>query len=100
VVKLEKIQPELFPSLYRDFLHDDDPHSSEEDWKQVINYAGTKEADHEGYALLDGDTVVGMMGMVFSERVIDGKNHNFCNLHTWWVREDHRGRRKDGSSYY
>jgi len=48
VVKLEKIQPELFPSLYRDFLHDDDPHSSEEDWKQVINYAGTKEADHEG----------------------------------------------------
>lgn len=92
MVKLEKIQPQLFPNLYRDFLHDDDPQSSEQDWRHVINYAWPKEFDHEGYALLDGDSVVGMMAMVFSERSIAGKTRKFCNLHTWWVREDHRGR--------
>ena len=91
MVKLEKIQSSLFSNLYDSFLIDDDPLSDEQDWRNVFDYQWAKE-DHCGYALLDDGKVVGMLGMVFSERQINGAARKFCNLHTWWVREDHRGR--------
>ena len=92
MVTLEKIQSPLFPKLYEAFLHDDDPLSDEQDWRNVFDYAWDLGEGHCGYALLDDGKVVGMMGMVFSERLINGAVKKFCNLHTWWVREDHRGR--------
>ncbi len=92
MVTLTKIQSSLFPSLYKSFLIDDDPFSGEQEWRTVFDYQWDTEEDHCGYALLDEDEVVGMIGMVFSERYIDGTIKKFCNLHTWWVREDHRGR--------
>lgn len=92
MVSLEKIQSPLFSNLYDSFLRDDDPLSSEQDWRNVFDYAWQTDHDHCGYALLDEGKVVGMIGMVFSERLIDGATRKFCNLHTWWVREDHRGR--------
>jgi hypothetical protein len=92
MVTLEKIQSSLFSNLYESFLIDDDPLSDEQDWRSVFDYQWEKEEDHCGYALLDEGKVVGMLGMVFSERLIDGSKKKFCNLHTWWVREDHRGR--------
>jgi hypothetical protein len=92
MVKLEKIQSSLFTNLYESFLRDDDPLSSEQDWRNVFDYAWDTDHDHCGYALLDEGKVVGMIGMVFSDRLIDGASRKFCNLHTWWVREDHRGR--------
>jgi hypothetical protein len=92
MVTLEKIQSSLFSNLYESFLIDDDPLSDEQDWRNVFDYQWETGQDHCGYALLDEGKVVGMMGMVFSERHIDGAMKKFCNLHTWWVREDHRGR--------
>jgi hypothetical protein len=92
MVRLEKIQSALFPALYDAFLHDDDPLSNEQDWRNVFDYQFDSEHDYCGYAMLDENEVVGMMGMVFSQRTIDDTTVRFCNLHTWWVREDHRGR--------
>ncbi len=89
---LVKIKPDLFPRLYDAFLHDDDPLSDENDWRNVFDYQWNKDEDHTGYALIENDKVIGMMAMAFSERLIDGRTHKFCNLHTWWVHEDHRGR--------
>ena len=92
MVKLEKITSSLFPKLHEAFLHDDDPLSTEQDWRNVFDYAWDLGEGHCGYALLEDEQVVGMMGMVFSERCINGVDRKFCNLHTWWVREDYRGR--------
>lgn len=92
MVTLEKIQSSLFSNLYESFLIDDDPLSGEQDWRNVFDYQWETEEGHCGYALLDRGKVVGMLGMVFSERYINGTIKKFCNLHTWWVREDHRGR--------
>mgnify|MGYP001106074349 CR=1 FL=1 len=92
MVKLEKITSSLFPRLYEAFLHDDDPLSSEADWRNVFDYAWDLGEGYSGYAMLDNDEVVGMMAMVFSRRSINGVERKFCNLHTWWVREDYRGR--------
>ncbi|MEM7294957.1 MAG: GNAT family N-acetyltransferase [Pseudomonadota bacterium] len=91
MVRLEKIQEPLFAKLYDAFLWDDDPLSGEAEWRDVFDYQWETEEGHCGYALLDGETLVGMIGMVFSDRVIEGVTHKFCNLHTWWVREDYRG---------
>lgn len=92
MVTLEKINASLFDNLYESFLFDDDPLSSREDWRNIFDYRWQTDHDHCGYALLDDGKVVGMLGMVFSERQIADTRHKFCNLHTWWVREDHRGR--------
>ncbi len=92
MVKLEKIHSSLFPKLYSSFLIDDDPLSNEQDWRGIFDYQWETGHDHCGYALLDDDQIVGMLGMIFSERLIDDRVTKFCNLHTWWVREDHRGR--------
>lgn len=89
--RLVEITPDLFPRLYTTFLHDDDPFSDEEDWRRVFHYNWQRPEEHTGYALLDGDDVVGMMAMAFKERPVDGRPHRFCNLHTWWVHPDHRG---------
>jgi hypothetical protein len=85
MVRLEKIQSALFPKLYSAFLRDDDPLSDEQDWRNIFDYRFDKEHDHCGYALLDDGQVIGMIGMIYSRRVIDGADRKFCNLHTWWV---------------
>ncbi|MBU2677382.1 MAG: hypothetical protein KJP16_09870 [Gammaproteobacteria bacterium] len=92
MVTLRKIESDLFPALYEQFLIGDDPLSNEQDWRNVFDYRFENEEGYCGYAMLDGNEVIGMLGMVFSRRKIDGKVKKFCNLHTWWVREDHRGR--------
>ena len=90
--ELVKIRRDVFPSLYQAFLHDDDPLSDEQDWRNVFIYQWEKDEDHWGYALLDKGQVIGMMAMAFRTRWIDERPHKFCNLHTWWVHEEHRGR--------
>ena len=92
MITLVKIESSLFPNLYESFLIDDDPLSDEQDWRNVFDYQFDNEQGHCGYAMLEDGKVIGMLGMVFSERYIDGTIKKFCNLHTWWVREDRRGR--------
>lgn len=92
MITIEKIVSSTFPKLYDSFLFDDDPYSTEQDWRNVFDYRWDHGEGHCGYAMLDNDTCVGMMGMVFSRRRIHCDVKKFCNLHTWWVREDYRGR--------
>lgn len=92
MVTLEKIYSSSFPNLYQSFLIDDDPLSTEQDWRNVFDYQFDNEEGYCGYSMLEDGEVVGMLGMVFSKRNIGGEHRKFCNLHTWWVREDQRGR--------
>ena len=89
MVALEKLTPERFPDVYATFLRDDDPHLSESDWRRLFQPGGG--VDHCGYILVDSGAVVGMLGMIFSERTIHGRQESFCNLHSWNVAPSHRG---------
>lgn len=91
MIELKTIDSALFPKLYESFLIDDDPLSSEQDWRNVFDYAWDSEEGHCGYAMLRDDALIGMLGMIFSQRWINQRWQPFCNLHTWWVREDQRG---------
>ncbi|MBC8552745.1 MAG: hypothetical protein H8D23_24225 [Candidatus Brocadiales bacterium] len=78
----EKIYP-LFSELPSNYL-------TKEDWRQsFINHWHSTE-DYCGYVLLDQDEVVGYLGIVFSDREINGRRQKFCNFHTWVVKDQYR----------
>ncbi|WP_239307810.1 MULTISPECIES: GNAT family N-acetyltransferase [unclassified Frankia] len=43
-----------------------------------------------GYVMEDGDEVVGFLGLLFTQREIRGASHRFCEIHSWYVREQYR----------
>jgi len=67
-----------------------DPRQDDEAWARLISPPWAPGGTNAGWVLLDGDTVVGFLGAVFSERRIGGAERRFCNLTTWYVDPDHR----------
>jgi len=61
-----------------------------DDWRRIFDYRWEKDEDHVGYALVDGGTVVGFVGLVFSARQIAGRRERFCNITSWIVDDAHR----------
>jgi hypothetical protein len=57
-------------------------------WERAFEIGDPDEP--QGYALADGGALVGVLGMIFSRRQIGGREERFCNLHSWYVRPEHR----------
>lgn len=92
MVQLQKLQPAMFGEIYDAFLKDDDPHLTREHWKSLFIYGWDSGEDHFGYVLRDEGRIVGVLGMIFSRRIVDGTTHKICNLHSWYVQEAYRHR--------
>jgi len=45
-----------------------------------------------GYVMFDKEQAVGFLGLIFSERIINKKTVRFCNMTSWIVREEYRGK--------
>jgi hypothetical protein len=44
-----------------------------------------------GYVIIDREKkIVGFMGTIFSKKIINGSEYNYCNIHSWIVDEQHR----------
>ena len=82
----------MFEEIYQLFLADDDPCSTSNDWRRLFFHPWASETDPYGYALVDNGSVVGILGMAVSERLINDEWIRFCNLHSWRVMEAYRGR--------
>lgn len=91
MVALQKITAAMFDDLYGSYLDDDDPHLRKDDWRALLVPPGDNDEPGTGYVLRDGDKIVGMLGMIFSERMIEGVSRKFCNLHSWFVDDAYRG---------
>lgn len=63
---------------------------TEKDWRQLFLNHWKSEEDYFGYALIDNNNVVGFLGLIFSNRMINNKMQKFCNLTTWIVKEGYR----------
>ncbi len=61
-----------------------------EDWQRLFEIHWDPKEDRHGYVLLDGGEPVGLLGMVFSRRMIKGKVEKFCDLAAWIVHEEYR----------
>lgn len=62
-----------------------------EGWKVIFQENWKSSEDHFGYCLLDESKPVGILGMIFSSRRINGDKHKFCDLSAWYVKPDYRG---------
>ena len=92
MVQLEHIEPEDFDEIYAEFLEDDDPRFSREDWQRLFSLSGDGEASRQlGYRLDKAGRTVGILGTVFSQQAIGDRMEQFCNLHSWFVKPEYRG---------
>lgn len=91
MVSLEKVTETLLRDAYESFLKEDDPGTDIDTWRLMFMPRNDQAEDYAGYALVDGNKVVGILGMIFSERQIDGQTAHLCNLHSWMVNEAYRG---------
>ena len=60
-------------------------------WPLIFEYPWLEEKPNLGFVLLDGDTIVGFVGTIYSRRWINGKARLICNLTSWVMRSDYRG---------
>jgi hypothetical protein len=65
---------------------------SDTDWRRIFDYRWQRDETHCGLALMDDGRPVGFLGMIFSQRQIEGRTEKFCNLTAWVVEEAHRSR--------
>ena len=81
----------MFDAIYSSFLDDGDRFLTKDDWRHL--FSPSKATDGCcGYALLDKDRIVGILGMLFSYRTVRGVERRFCNLHSWYVLPAYRGK--------
>ncbi len=59
-------------------------------WQRLFANLWQQTDYQPGYVLDTGERLVGFMGTLYSERVIDGETHTICNLTSWIVEEAYR----------
>lgn len=59
-------------------------------WKKIFVTPWKSREDFCGYLLLHEDKVKGYLGVIFSERILNGEPHRLCNMTSWIVDEDCR----------
>lgn len=92
MVVLRKAKAGDFEKVYPLLLELNNPKISKEHWKRLfINHFGGQE-DYFGYVLVDQDKIIGFAGLIFSERIINGKVQKFCNMTSWIIKKEHRGK--------
>ena len=91
MVSLRSVDISLFPQIYP-LLQKIDPQLSEAEWYSLFTQPWHQPEDYCGYGLFDGSTMVGFLGLIFSQRNIDGQIENFCNSTSWFIEESYRGR--------
>lgn len=80
-----------FDEVYETFLQGNRLHDSKEGFRPLFSSAWAKQGASPGFVMTDGGRIVGVLGTIFSDRVINGEPERFCNLHTWFVKEEYRG---------
>src|SRR5262249_27867371 len=61
-------------------------------WEPCFNYPWKLAQFPYGYAMVDGNEIVGFLGTMFSARRVNGRKAIHCNIHTWIVDDDFRFR--------
>lgn len=59
--------------------------------RRVFDYPWTPERPHGGFVLVADERIVGCTGVIFSRRVIEGREHGFANTTTAFVEPEYRG---------
>jgi hypothetical protein len=90
MVSVQKVDASMFDQVYP-LLREHDPSLDAAIWQRLFNYQWSHEEGYCGYGLFDHNRIVGYLGLIFSQRSIEGKVERFCNISTWVVQEGYRG---------
>jgi hypothetical protein len=89
--RVRPVTPDLFDRVYPLLATFPGSTMTCEQWRRMLfDLPWPVEEKHRGFALLDGEVVVGFMGTIFSARDIGGRRRRLCHLSSWIVRETHR----------
>ena len=91
MVRIEKVPCADF-SAVKDLLIKTWGKGNEAKWRKLFEYQWERDENYCGLALKDDDLTIGFLGMIFSHRRVNGKVEKFCNITSWFVREDYRSR--------
>jgi hypothetical protein len=59
-------------------------------WNGLFNYTWKPEGLPYGYAIFEEDRMIGFLGTIFSERLVEGKTQICCNTTCWFVEPEFR----------
>ncbi len=90
-MKVRKMREADFEEVYDTFLAGTNLHDSQADYRPLFSTQWAKHTEACGFVMEDTGCIVGILGTLFSDRLIGGQRERFCNLHTWFVKEEHRG---------
>ena len=65
---------------------------STERWRRLLDYPWRPTDAGRGCVAVDGDRVVGFLGLVYADRPIGGRIERFCNICAWYLLREYRGR--------
>ena len=85
MISVEKVYANQFEQVYPLLELFNNQQLTKKDWEKIFITKWTQSPDHCGYALVDGDRVVGFIGTLFSKRIINGKQAKLCNITSWIV---------------
>ena len=83
-------KPEDFERVKHLLAGFNNPYIDEAAWKHLFTDHWNTGEGYCGTMLVEGDRVVGFLGLVFSRRTIGGKEERFCNLSSWIVQPEYR----------
>lgn len=87
---LKKAAAEDFEKIYPLLLRFNNRRLKREDWLRLfVDHWGSHEG-HFGYVLLDNGRAVGFLGLIFANRLINGRTHKFCNITSGIVKKAYR----------
>jgi len=90
-MEIREVHEDMVDAVKR-FLADREGFRDSNGWQGLFNYSWKRPAYPFGYAITEGEEMLAFVGTIFSERVIEGRNRVCCNMNTWYVLEEHRGR--------
>jgi hypothetical protein len=88
---IRKATAEDFERVYPLLQSFADPPIAKEVWRKIFFIPWKSPEDFCGYVLLKDEDVKGYLGLLFSERQIEGRLVKFCNMTSWIVSEECRG---------
>lgn len=88
-MKTTEVHNDLIDAV-KAFLANRDGFYDANDWDGLFNYRWKPEGLPYGYAIFDAGKMVGFLGTIFSERIVDGKKRVCCCTTSWYVEEGYR----------
>jgi GNAT superfamily N-acetyltransferase len=75
-----------------DFLHVNmNSKFTRERWRNILDYDWRPGDADCGRIVVDGERIVGFLGLIYADRDIDGRMERFCNASSWYLLRSYRG---------